>query len=166
MKRRSSRTTARHAAKRAVVRKKRLTLLPPTSEGVLEAVFSISKDITFGMTEEELVGRYAGMLVGLFPGRSLCIRAVDPHTLTLSSLFAEGRLRRGVRKAPLAIRPTAVAKTKLIPRGGDVRLQITNTYVRIVEDTHDRGVAIPLVASGGLYGLLNEEYATSVADGG
>jgi two-component system, NtrC family, sensor kinase len=164
MKRR--RTTARHAAKRAVASKKRLSLLPPTSERVLEAVFSISKDITFGMTEEELVGRYARMLVGLFRGRSLCIRAVDPHTLTLSSLFAEGRLRRGLRKAALAIRPTAVAKTKLIPRGGDVRLQITSTYVRVFEDTHDRGVAIPLVASGGLYGLLNVEYPTAVAKAG
>src|SRR5215468_12588464 len=137
MRRRTPRTTARHAAKRAVAGRKRLALLPPTADHVLEAVFAISKDITFGMTEEELVGRYARMLVGLFPGRSLCIRSVDPHTLTLSSLFAEGRLRRGVRKAALAIRPKAVAKTKLIPRGGDVRLQITAIYVRIFEDTHD-----------------------------
>jgi two-component system, NtrC family, sensor kinase len=158
----SSRTTARHAAKRAVARKRRLSLSPPTSERVLDAVFAITKDITFGMTEEELVGRYARMLVALFPGRSLCIRSVDPRTLTLSSLFAEGRLRRGVRKAPLSIRPTAVAKTKLI-HGGDVRLQISPTYVRIFEETHDLGIAIPLVASGGLYGLLNVEYPDDVA---
>src|SRR5262249_10515746 len=145
------RTTARHAAKRAVARQKGPSLAPPTAERVLEAVFAITQDITFGMTEEELVGRYARMLVALLPGRSLCIRSVDPRTLVLSSLFAEGRLRRGVRKAPMAIRPSAVTKTKLIPRGSDVRLQISTTYVRIFEDTHDHGVAIPLVASGGLY---------------
>src|SRR5215831_17281821 len=131
---RRRRTTARHAAKRAVVGKKRLSLLPPTSERVLEAVFGISKDITFGMTEEELVGRYARMLTGLFPGRSLCIRAVDPRTLGLSSLFAEGRLRKGVRKAPIAIRPSAVEKTKLMARlATDVRLRISDRYVRIFE---------------------------------
>src|SRR5262249_32976893 len=100
----------------------------------------------------------ARLLVSLFPGRSLCIRVVDPLTLELTSVFAQGVLAPGVSKRPLAIRPSAVKKTKLRHTQGAPRLEITGGYQPILVGTDARGIAIPLVASGGLHGLLNMEY--------
>src|SRR5207244_662180 len=116
-------------------------LRPPTADSVLEAVFAISKEITFGMAEEELVSRYARMLATLFPGRCLGIRLVDPLTLELASLFAEGTLRKGIQKAALTIRPSAVVKTKLMAEArGKNRLRITNEYEPMFEKTRVQGI--------------------------
>src|SRR5439155_4600922 len=81
----------------------------------------------------------------------------------LSSLFAEGRLAADVRRRALAIRPSAVAKTKLAHTPGAPRLEISERYERIFADTAERGIAIPLVASGSLHGVLNVEYPTGTA---
>jgi PAS domain S-box-containing protein len=88
---------------------------------------------------------------------------VDPRTLALTSLVVHGRARRGLTEAPLAIRPSAVRKTKLASRG-DPRLRIAPAYERVFQGTAELGIAIPLVASGELHGVLNVEYPAALRE--
>jgi PAS domain S-box-containing protein len=136
----------------------------PGAERVLEEVFAISKEITFGASEQQVVRCYGRVLRNLFPGRFLCLRVVDPHTLELSSFLGHGKLRRGIRKAPLTIRPSAVIKTKLLRHeDGDVRLHISDEYERVFEDSAELGISVPLVAGGRIHGVLNVEYPQPAA---
>ncbi len=59
---RSPKTGARRARPRASAR----ALRPPKTSDVIEAILEISKQISFEMTEETLLGRYATALTRLF----------------------------------------------------------------------------------------------------
>ena len=55
-------------------------------------------ELSLELREEELVGTFAATLGALLPGRYLCLRVVDPRTLALTSMIADGPLAAGGRR--------------------------------------------------------------------
>ncbi len=122
---------------------------------ILEAIARLSLELGEPRREEELAHLFVQMLRDLLPSHYICVRLLDPHTLELSSLFAEGPLRRDARDAPIALRPEEIRRLGLAtsPRGPIVARR---TYRPIFEDGA-AGLAIPLALGGKLYGVLNVE---------
>ena len=88
-------------------------------------LLEIGRQVAGATSEEELVAAVARGAKDLFPGRTFCVRIVDPRTCALTSLYAEGRLREGAARR-LRLRRSMVEKThldlaSLPPRAGGDR---------------------------------------------
>jgi signal transduction histidine kinase len=148
--------------KLAPKRKKALVLRPPQPAAVMEVAFALAKSLSLDLREEELVGTFADALRRLLPGRLLCIRVIDPRNLALTSMIADGPLREGAATEPLALKRSALKRTRLqegISSSG--RVQLGDANVTVFAGT-ERGFSVPLVASGELFGVLNVEYPHGV----
>src|SRR6185436_13845751 len=66
---------------------------------VEQRLLELGRQVALSMSEEELVASVARGVKNLFPGRTFCVRITDPRTCVLTSLYAEGRMRDGVRDA-------------------------------------------------------------------
>ncbi len=121
------------------------------------ALLALSRDVAAASSEEELAGSLARALEVLFPGRSFCIRLVDPKTLALTTLYAVGRLTAPARDR-IALRRTAIRKTGLSEAGLEAGgIKVVETDLPIFEGC-ERAKAVPLVVGGALFGVLNLEY--------
>ncbi len=122
------------------------------------ALLNLSREVAAAGSEDELAGAIARALEILFPGRSFCIRLVDPKLLDLTTLYARGRLIPAARQR-LALRRAAVWRTGLseaaLEAGG---VQVVDEDEPIFEGCQ-RATAVPLAVGGQLFGLLNLEYA-------
>ncbi len=133
-------------------------LKAPSREAVMQVVFALAKELSLDLREEELVGTFAVALRTLLPGRFLCLRVIDPRSLKLTSLIAEGSLAEGVAEAPLTLKRTALRRTRLPEEvAASGRVQIADTYRALFRGAA-AGFSVPLVASGELFGMLNVEY--------
>jgi PAS domain S-box-containing protein len=122
------------------------------------ALLEIGRSVAGATSEEELVATVARGVKGLFPGRAFCVRIVDPRTCSLTSLYAEGRMREGQRDL-FHLRRSMVEKTSLETRGLPAdRVLITTGELPLLFQGSVRGIAAPLVASGQLFGAVNIEY--------
>ncbi len=138
-----------------------VVVLSPKLEGVdtaaSRALLALSRDVAAARSEEELAGGLARALEVLFPGRSVCIRLVDPKTLALTTLYAVGRLMVPARDR-IALRRTAVRKTGL----SEVALEAGGIELvdgdRPIFEGCERATAVPLAVGGALFGVLNLEY--------
>ncbi len=128
----------------------------------MNVVFALAKELSLELREEELVGTFAGALRSLLPGRRLCLRTIDPRTLQLTALAAEGHLVPGAAMSPLEVKRSALARTHLPESVTGARLQLVERYQTIFSDTQ-AGFSVPLVASGEIFGLLNIEYPSGSA---
>ena len=142
------------------------SLKPPTQAEVMEVAFGLAKELSLELREEELVGTFAQAIRRLLPGRLLCLRVVDPRTLALTSMIADGRVSHGLldEHAALAIKRSALRRTRLreaITASGQVR--VMDGYTPVFSGSVG-GFSVPLVASGELFGLLNVEYPPSPDD--
>jgi PAS domain S-box-containing protein len=121
------------------------------------ALLTLSREVAAARSEEELAGAQARALEVLFPGRSFCIRLVDPRTLALTTLYAQGRLMAPARDR-IALRRAAVRKTGLseaaLEAGG---IEVVDGDLPIFEGC-ERTTAVPLTVGGALFGVLNLEY--------
>jgi two-component system, NtrC family, sensor kinase len=142
-----------------VARPKKLTRA--TQPAVMQAALELSRQLSLEVREEELVGTFAATLGQLLPGRYLCLRVIDPRTLELTSLIADGPLaaRDEMRTAPLMLKRSALKRTRL-PEAilSTGRIRIVDAYQPVFAGTTS-GFSVPLVASGELFGLCNVEYA-------
>ncbi|MFL5260866.1 MAG: PAS domain-containing protein, partial [Anaeromyxobacteraceae bacterium] len=122
------------------------------------ALLALSRELAAARAEGEITGALARALDVLFPGRSACIRLVDPRSLTVTSLRASGRLRPGARDR-VALRRASLRKTALpeaeLAFGG---IAVTETDEPLFEGSA-RASAVPLAVSGTLFGVVNLEYA-------
>ncbi len=150
----------RTAAKRS---KKTLeaTLRAPSRDAVMKAAFDLARELSLDLREEELVGTFANTLTKLLPGRRLCLRVIDPRSLSLTSLVANGPVSERLREAPLLVKRSALRQTRLpdaITLSG--RVVVSDTYEPVFPHSAVRGggFAVPLVASAELFGVLNVEY--------
>ncbi|HEY3359011.1 MAG TPA: ATP-binding protein [Polyangia bacterium] len=142
---------------------RRRGLRKPTPQHVLEVVFALARETSLDRDREELCGRFLRAITELFPGRSVCLRLIDPGSLALSELFAEGELRPDAAELPLGLKPSALTKTRLTPRvSTSPRVRLCDAYEPIFHGT-EAGLSIPLVASGKLFGVLNVEYPAGCA---
>jgi two-component system, NtrC family, sensor kinase len=122
-------------------------------------VLEIGRLLSLLMTEEDLVGVVAQGIRQLFQGRVFAIRVVDPQTMDLTSLYAEGALIPAEREK-LTLKQTAIVKTRLIPEAiANARVVVRNEYHRIFEGT-DAGIGVPLVAGNEIFGMINVEGST------
>ncbi len=148
--------------------KKPPALKAPARDAVMQAAFSLARELSIDLREEELVGTFANTLSQLLPGRRLCLRVIDPRGLSLTSLVANGPVSERLREAPLVIKRSALRQTRLpdaITFSG--RVKVSDVYAPVFPQSAARGggFAVPLVASAELFGLLNVEYpvATDLA---
>ena len=89
--------------------------------------------------EEDLVAALARAALRLVPKAAVCVRALDPRSLELTSLYADGPLL-----------PSARSRVKL--PGGEVPFEAAFSGT-------SEGLSVPLIAHGELQGLLELEVA-------
>ncbi len=143
--------------------KRTSALRAPTRDAVMRAAFSLARELSLDLREEELVGTFANVLAQLLPGRRLCLRVIDPRLLTLTSLVANGPVSERLREAPLVIKRSALRQTHLpdaITLSGQVKVSDTYEPVFPASAARGGGFSVPLVASAEIFGLLNVEYPT------
>src|SRR5512146_1265409 len=120
-------------------------------------LLEVSRDVAAARDEEELSAALARGMERLFPGRNFCIRLTDPKTLALTSLFSRGRLRPSARER-ISLRRSAIRKTGLSEATLEAAgLGVVDADEPVFEGC-DRVNAVPLAASGALYGVVNLEY--------
>ena len=125
---------------------------------VEQRLLELGRQVALSMSEEELVATVARGVKNLFPGRTFCVRITDPRTCVLTSLYAEGRMRDGVRDV-LVIRKSAAEKTHLSTAGLPAdRVKIVPGDRPLLFIGSVRGISAPLVASGQLFGIVDVEY--------
>ena len=121
-------------------------------------LLAFGRDVAGATSEEELVATVVRGVKGLFAGRSFSVRIIDPRTGALTSLYAEGRLREG-RRDVFHLRRSMVEKTHLEPGNTPSdKLMLTSGELPMLFEGSVRALAVPLVASGQLFGALNVEY--------
>ena len=120
-------------------------------------LFELTREIGRASNENEVIQLFAEALRGLFPNRYFCIRALDPQTLELTSLYAEGTLKSEARDQ-IGIKRSAVERFHLREQlSASERINIIDRYEPIFDEAGS-GTAVPLMASGRLQGVLNLEY--------
>ncbi len=121
-------------------------------------LLELGRHVAGATSEEELVATVARGVKALFPGRTFCVRVVDPRTCGLTSLYAEGRLRDG-RRDHFHLRRSMVDKTHLELKGlPPDKVVISSGELPMLFQGSVRAIAVPLVASGQLFGAVNVEY--------
>src|SRR5262245_9855084 len=133
----------------------------PSPEQILAAVFRLGRELRIEMSEEELIHRFVRCAADLLPGRSFCVRLVDPESIELSLVYATGRLVAG-KQGPLTV-SRAAAEAAEIPGGiaGRAGLAVSERYVPLF-DRQAQGFDALLVHGEHVYGLVNVEYPTGV----
>ena len=133
-------------------------LLPPSPEQAMLAAFRLAKDLSVDMREEEAVGIFMQVLVGLLPGRFISVRVIDPTDFRLTALLASGPLQVRLDEAALELKASSLRATGLVlPTRLQDRVRTTDRYGSIFRGSQG-GFSVPLVAARRLYGLLNVEY--------
>ncbi len=126
------------------------------------ALLDLSRALALARSEEDACDGVARAMEVLFPGRSTCLRLLDPATLALTTRYARGRLKPASRER-VALKRTAVRRTGLseaaLEAGG---VAVVEHDEPIFEGT-DRVLAAPLAAGGQLFGVLNVEYPAGAA---
>jgi PAS domain S-box-containing protein len=123
---------------------------------IQQAFFDLSKEFSLELREVDLVTLAARTLAELCPERYFALRIVDPRTRESTSVVVEGPLA-GALGGPIVLKRTAVSKLglsqDLVASG---RVRIVDRYEPLFLGSRG-GVAIPLVASGELFGVMNVE---------
>jgi PAS domain S-box-containing protein len=122
-----------------------------------QVLMEASRDMLMARDESEVVALAADAVRRLLPGRRFCIRVVDPKALVVTSMKWDGPKRP--RDADiLGFKRSAFVKMQL-PETlmSSPAVRILDEYEPVFEGTKD-GLAMPLVASGQLFGLINLEY--------
>ncbi len=152
----------------------------PTSDVVLAAVVDLSRHMYLELGERELVDRALAALCQLFPGRLVGLRLVDLRSTDPIRVYggpgngvaaipggglALGALRPSLPAEPLTIKETAAGKTGLKSAVlASARLRTgkrwDSPFLGISE-----GFAVPLVAAGELYGVLDVGYSPDASSG-
>ncbi len=142
-----------------------VAVMPEIEEGGAAAslaLLELSRTQALARSEDDVCDGVARALEQLFPGRSTCLRLVDPATLALTTLYARGRLKPAAREQ-VALTRAAVRRTRLsqaaLEAGG---VAVVERDEPIFEGT-DRPLAAPLATGGYLYGVLNLEYPVGAA---
>jgi PAS domain S-box-containing protein len=126
-----------------------------------QLVMEASRDMLLARDEAEVVELFGRSVKRLLPERYFCVRVVDPKTLTLTSHFWEGPAPPKDLEV-LRLKRSAIKKMRL---SEDLQqhpqAEVLDHYQPIFEGTRE-GLAMPLVAAGDLFGLLNLEYPPGV----
>ena len=135
------------------------SLPSPTSVVMLDEVLRLGREVHLEMDEPALVGRFLTTLSALFPGRSFAVRAVDPRSPEKPRSYVVGsELREGIGDERITVKASSVAKTQLksaVMKSARIRFsdRWDSPFPGVAA-----GFAVPLVASGEFYGVLDVGY--------
>ena len=139
-----------------------VTPAPASTSGADVALLALSRELAEARTEEDVTEAVARALLALFPGRSFAVRLVDPKTLALRTLHANGRLRASAG-ARIALRRSAIERTgiagPLLERAGVVVAEVDEP----IFEGSALATAVPLAVGGQLFGVVNLEYGAGLA---
>ncbi len=139
----------------------KISSIPPTGNKLLEALISISRELNLTMGEEELIQLFVKTYENLFPGRLLCIRLVNPDTMELTQVYANGRLNE-MKRDKIQLTRTAWDQHGL-NKEEEERFLVKNKF-EIVDEYKPIfqngvfGFDVPLYDGNTYYGVLNFEY--------
>lgn len=136
-----------------------MTLAIPTEAEVARAMLELGGELPREDAEADVCQRFLATVSSLFPGRSLCLRVVDPRTREPARIYAAGAAPRpGIEHEPLTLRATAIDKTRLRPAvAASARVRLAARWDPPFPHIAI-GFAVPIVASGELYGLVDVCY--------
>ncbi len=135
--------------------------LPPTGAKLLGAFIFLSRELNLTMREEELIQIFVKNYEDLFPGRLLCIQLVDPENVTLTQVYANGRLKEHMRNR-VHLSREACEEHGLLEEDRqkffeDDKVRITDEHELIFTDGK-MGFDLPLFDGSSLFGVLHFEY--------
>ncbi|MEZ4359520.1 MAG: ATP-binding protein [Kofleriaceae bacterium] len=132
----------------------------PSSAAVLAAVTELSRHLHLELSESELVEHTLSALAPLFPDRMLALRVLDLRSGDPMRIYSRGGvLRPGLEGESLTIKDTAAGKTGLKSAVlASARLRTSGRWDSPFVGAMV-GFAVPLVAAGELYGVLDVGYA-------
>ena len=132
----------------------------PREDAVASVMLELGRELHLDRSEAELCDRFLRALVGLFPERLVAVRVVDLRSTEDARCYVlGGQLRPGVAHERLTIKPTAVTKTRLKTAvAASARLTIAPRWDGPFPHVAV-GFAVPLVAAGELYGVLDVGYS-------
>ncbi len=135
------------------------SLPSPSEQAVLQSILGLTGDIYLDLDEEEVVRRFLRSLSNLFPERSLAVRVFDPRTSEAARVFAiGGELRSSAASERIFLKQSSIEKTRLkTALAESARLRIGDRWDSPFVGV-PMGFAVPLVASGELYGVLDVGY--------
>ncbi|MCP4677757.1 MAG: PAS domain S-box protein [Deltaproteobacteria bacterium] len=134
---------------------------PPTGMQLLEAFIFLSRKLNLAMQEDELIQLFVHTYEDLLPGRLLCIRLLDPKTMALNQVYANGRLRED-RRGTLQLTHKACVEHQLDDETttdlfAKSHVVVTEEYEPIFQESAG-GFDIPLYDGTAFYGVLNFEH--------
>jgi two-component system, NtrC family, sensor kinase len=131
----------------------------PDAPALLAAVLELGRELHLEKDERSLVETFLEQLSQLFPRRAVAVRVVDARSTEPARCYAVyGAFRDGVEHDRIVVKESSVAKTRLKSAvAASARVKIDARW-----DSPFRhvaaGFAVPLVASGELYGVLDVGY--------
>ena len=136
-----------------------MTLPVPDAAAVATAMLELGGEVFRDVGEAEVASRFLATVGRLFPDRPLALRVVDPRTREAARIYAAGAgVRPGLEHEPLTLKARAIDKTHLHPAvAASARLRVAARWDTPFPHVAV-GFAVPVVAAGELYGLLDVGY--------
>lgn len=138
------------------------------NERLLSSFIYLAKELNVMMREEELIFLFANTFQTLLPGRLVCIRLIDPESIELSLVYANGRLRAD-RRGRLELDQSTIEGQALSCDESErtslskIGIPVTAMYSPIFEKGRS-GFSVPLFDATHLFGLINVEYGEPRAE--
>ncbi len=137
-----------------------MTVTSPASDAQLAALQALAVELGRATSEPTLVERALDVLGTLLPGRALCVRVIDLRSREPARVYVRGAaVRDGLAGDGITSTETAVTEARL-------KSAVAASARLLVRDRWDSpftgvatGFALPLAASGELYGVLDIGYA-------
>ncbi|HTE53922.1 MAG TPA: ATP-binding protein [Kofleriaceae bacterium] len=131
----------------------------PSAEEMLHGVLALGREVHLEMSEEQIVARFRRLLVDLFPQRYLVVRVLDLRSPDTAHVYAaQCEVRSGFDRERITLKRSSTTKTRLKRAlAQSARIRLSDRWESPFPGVA-AGFAVPLVASGELYGVLDVGY--------
>jgi len=135
----------------------------PRQDAVASVMLELGRELHLELSEAALCDRFLQALASLFPDRLLAVRVVDLRATEEARAYVlGGALRPDLGRERITIKDSAVAKTRLKTAvAASARLRLSPRWDGPFPHVAV-GFAVPLVAAGELYGVLDVGYPLGV----
>ena len=141
-------------------------LVHPTAEQLLDGVTRLARDFHLDVDEARTVDLALQTLAELFPGRGFAVRVFDPRSPDRARTYANWELRPELGSERVVLKESSLEKTRLKSAvAASARLRFGPRWDSPFPGVA-HGFAVPLVAAGELYGVLDVGYPLGDDQGG
>jgi|GEM_PF-398311 len=131
------------------------------NERLVHGFIYLAKELNLMMREEELIYLFASTFQTLLPGRLISIRLMDPETMELSLVYANGQLhprqRNRIILSRKGVHDLALNPDEDTERLSGLGITVSDDYSPVFLRS-STGFDLPLYDGNSLFGLLNIEY--------